>query len=264
MRYAIRDKKYAQIALSILTLLLIAYCLLLAPVALSQTPTSEPTPTEEEISPEIKEKVQERIEAIKESQLRKAAYFGTLADVSNSTLTLETKKGEKRIKTDEETKLIGKKSQAIKLEDLEIGDFLICLGYLEDNELLLAKRVTAYAEPPESAEARYAVYGKVIDISSEENVISLTNPTKEITYEIKVTSKTTITTMAEEKMEEVKFEEIKVGDLVAAVGTREKENGTITATVVHFIPGTTEVIEEEAEETTPTPKASPTPVETEE
>jgi hypothetical protein len=248
----------------IFSLLLIAYCLLLAPVALAQTPSPEPTPTEEEISPEIKEKVQERIEAIKESSLRKAAYYGTLADVSNSTLTLEAKKGERRVKTDEETDLIGKKGQAIEVEDLEIGDFLIALGYLDENELLSAKRITVYAEPPEPAEPRYAAFGKVIDISSEENVISLTNPVQEITYEIEITTKTTITKKVEDKMQEIKFGEIEVGDFVAAIGTREKENGTITATVVHLLPGETEAAEEEEEEATPTPKATATPTPEEE
>jgi hypothetical protein len=266
MRYAIRDKKYGKIYLSIFTLLLIAYCLLLAPLARAQTPSPEPTPTEEEISPEIKEKVQERIEAIKESSSRKAAYYGTLADVSNSTLTLEARKGEVRVKTDEDTEIIGKKGQVIELEDLEIGDFLIALGYLDENELLSAKRITVYVEPPEPAEPRYVAYGKVIDISSEENVISLTNPVQEITYEIEITTKTTITKKVEDKMEEIKFGEIEIGDLVAAVGTREKENGTITATAVHLIPGETEVgeEEEEAEETTPTPKATATPTPEEE
>lgn len=238
----------------IISLSLIIFCLLLAPMALAQTPT--PTPgeeEEEEISPEIKEKVQERIEAIQESGLRKAAYFGTITDVSNSTLTIDSVKGERKIQTDEETDFIGEKGVAIELEDLEIDDFVIALGYLETDGLLQGKRISVLSEEPEPAEPREAVYGKVADISSEEEVISLSSLKEEITYEIDVTSKTTIEKKVDEKTEEIDFDEIEIGDRLAAVGTMENENGTITASVIYLIPSQTEEAEEE-EEPTPTPE----------
>ena len=227
-------------------------------MALAQTPSPEPVEEEDEISPEIKEKVQERIEAIKETGSRKAAYFGTLTDVSNSTLTIESVKGERKIQADEEADFIGEKGQVIDLEDLEIDDFIIALGYIETDGLLLGKRVTVLSEEPEPAESREAVYGEVADVSSEEEVISLSSLKDEIVYEIEITSKTTIEKKVGEKIEEIEFEEIEIGNRLAAVGIKENENGTITASVIYLIPAETGV-EEEEEEITPTPKATPTP-----
>ncbi len=236
--------KYTKIIL-----ILFILCSTLLPKAFAQTPT----PADDEISPEIKEKVQERIEAIQESGSRKAAYFGTIADVSNSTLTIESEKGERKIKTDEETDLIGEKGQAIKLEDLEIDDFIIALGYLETDGLLLGKRISVLAEEPEPAETREAVYGEVADISGEEEVISLSSLKDEVTYEIDVTSKTTIEKKVDDKTEEIDFDEIEIGDRLAAVGIKKNDNGTITASVIYLIPAGAETAEEEL---TPTPTAA--------
>lgn len=227
--------------------------------SLSLTKSSAQTPTEE-IDPEIKEKVQERIEAIQESANRKAAYFGTITDVSNSTLTIESEKGERKIKTDVETNFLGAKGQAIKLADLEIEDFIIALGYLESDGYLLGKRISVLAEEPEPVEAKEAVYGEVADISEEEEVISLSSLKDETTYEIKITSKTLIEKKVDEKTEEIKFKEIEIGDRLAAVGIKKNGNGTITASVIYLIPTEAEATEEEI---TPTPKASPTPIEEE-
>jgi len=233
--------------------LFFALCSTLLPRALAQTPTDE-------IDPEIKEKVQERIEAIQESGSKKAAYFGIITDVSNSILTIESGKGERKIKTDEETDFLGEKGQAIKLDDLEIEDFVIALGYLETDGLLLGKRISVLAEEPEPVEPKEAVYGEVADISEEEEVISLSSLKDEVTYEIDVTSKTTIEKKIGEKTEEIEFEEIEIGDRLAAVGIKKNDNGTITASFIYLIPAGAEATEEEI---TPTPKASPTPVEEE-
>lgn len=231
-----------------------AYCLLLAPVALAQSPTPEPT-AGEEISQEIKEKVQERIEAITETKLRKAAYFGNISDLSGSVITVNTKKGEKTVKTDEETKFIGKSNQEIKLADLKIGNFVIAMGNLDPSGSFLGKRILVLAKQPEIAPARLAVHGKVVDISQEEKIISLKHLKQDLAYEIEINDKTTITKKVGEKIAKVKFEDIEIGDRLVAIGTKEKENGTITASIVHVIPG----IAQGLEKVTPTPKPSPKP-----
>jgi hypothetical protein len=245
-----------SVKILILSTVLWALGAMLLSGAFAQTPT----PTGEEISPEIKEKVQERIESIQESASRKAAYSGTITDVSNSTLTIKSEKGERKIKTDEETNFLGAKGQTIKLEDLEIDDFIIALGYLESDSYLLGKRISVLAEEPQPVEPKEAVYGEVADISKEEEVISLSSLKDETTYEIDVTSKTTIEKKVGEKTEEIKFGEIEIGDRLAAVGTKENGNGTISASVIYLIPTGTETTEEAI---TPTPKASPTPAEEE-
>lgn len=235
-----------------LCLLFIAYCLLVAPVALAQSPTPEPT-NEEEISQEIKEKVQERIEAITETKLRKAAYFGNISNITGSEITVNTKKGERIVKTDEETKFIGKNNQEIKLADLKIGNFVIAMGDLDASGSFLGKRILVLAKQPEVAPTRLAVHGKVVDISQEEKIISLKHLKQDLAYEIEITDETTITKKVGEKISKIKFEDIEIGDRIVAIGIKEKENGTITASIVHVIPGLAKGLEK----VTPTPKPSP-------
>jgi hypothetical protein len=254
------NMRYARIALTIFAMFFVV-CSMFLTKSSAQTPSPEPVEEEDEISPEIKEKVQERIEAIKETGSKKAAYFGTLTNISSSTLTIESAKGERKIQADEEADFLGKKGQAIDLEDFEIDDFIIALGYIETDGLLLGKRISVLSEEPEPAEPREAVYGEVADVSSEEEVISLSSLKDNTIYEIEITSKTTIEKKVGEKTEEIEFDEIEIGDRLAAVGTKENDNGTITASVIYLIPSGTEEAEEEKEGITPTPKASPTPEE---
>ena len=222
--------------------------------AQSPTPEDETTPTP--VQEEIKQKVQERIEQI-QTEFKKRAFWGTLKEITNSTLVLETPRGERRVKTDENTKFFGPGKKEIKLADLEIGNFIIALGYWQENGTLEGKRITALTQAPKPTIKRYAVYGKVADISKEEKVLSLVHPIKsEVTFEVMVTEKTIITKKVEGKIKKVNFEAIEIGDRVVAVGTREKEGGTLTAKLVHVIPGKAAGLEK----VTPTPeKVSPTP-----
>ncbi|MFZ5366263.1 MAG: hypothetical protein ACOZBZ_03120 [Patescibacteria group bacterium] len=244
----------------------------LAP-ALAQSPTPEST-TPGQVRQEIKERVQERIEQIQE-QFKKRAFWGTLKEISNSTLVLETPRGERRVKTDKETKFFGPGRKEIKFADLEIGNFIIALGFWQENGTLQGKRVIALTKTPKPAIKRHAVYGKVADISEEEKVLSLVHPTKSgITFEVKITDQTIITKKVEgppageaRKIKKVNFEAIEIGDRVVAVGTREKEGGTLTAKLVHVIPGIAKGLEKitptPTEKVSPTPTKKPTPTPTE-
>jgi len=220
-----------------------------------------PTPTG--VREEIKEKVQERIEQI-QTEFKKRAFWGTLKEITNSTLVLDTPRGERRVKTDEETKFFGAGKKEIKLADLEIGNFIIALGYWQENGTLEGKRITALTQAPKPAVRRYAVYGRVADISEEEKILSIVHPTKsDVTYQVKVESSTIITKKVEGKIKKVTFSEIEIGDRVVAVGTKAEGNETITAKLIHVIPGKATGLEEvtptPTEKVTPTPTKKPTP-----
>lgn len=245
-------------------LLLVTCYLLLVTPALALA--ISPTPGEETATPtgrleQIKERVQERIQDL--TKAKKRAVWGTLSQVTNSTLVLTTSRGEQRIKTTDQTKFfIGKKEG--KMSDLAIGNFIIAMGY-EKNGVLVARRVSTSSQPPKPAPRRKAVYGKVNDLSEEEKILVLTHPKKPgLSFEVKTTDKTVITKKVDGppggeagKMKKINFEGVKIGDRLVAVGTQEKEGGTITAKLIHVIPGRAEGLEKES--ITPTPKASPTP-----
>ncbi len=131
------------------------------------------------------------------------------------------------------------------------------MGYWQENGSLLGKRILVLTKPPKPATKRYAVYGKVADISKDEKILSLVhfkNP--EITYEIKITSKTIISTSVDGETKKVNFDSIAVGDKLVTVGIKEDENETLTAKLIYLV-------SEKTKETTPTPtksiKTTPTP-----
>lgn len=243
-------------------LLLVLVALLLCFYSFSPVLAQTPTPEEEATAPaervqEIRQKAQERIMALR-GAAKKRAYWGKLAEITNSTLVLENSRGERRVKTDEDTKFFLGKA-AIKFEDLEIDNFIIAMGYLDESGTLLAKRIISLKTPPKPAIKRHAVYGKVTDISADEKILAVTHPKKEVTYEVQVTSKTIITKKVEGKMKKVVFADIEMGDRVVAIGTKEEENETITARIIHVIPGKAEGLEKETP--TPTEEVTPTPTE---
>lgn len=224
-----------------------------------------PTPEEGTATPpvqvqdEIKEQVQQRIEGIRQA-VKKRAFWGTLKEITNSTLVLDSPRGERRVLTDKDTKFFGAGKEQIKFEDLEIDNFIIAMGYLNENGTLTAKRIIALKTPPKPAIKRHAVYGKVSDIDEDDKILTLSHLKTETTFKVQVVSSTIITKKVEGEMKKVVFGAIEIGDRIVAIGTREKEGGILTAKIIHVIPGKAEGLEK----ITPTPTVSPTPAETEE
>lgn len=221
--------------------------------------SDEKTATSSTRAQEINQRVQERLQKV-ENQVTTKAFWGTLKAMNDTTLTLDTSKGEQTIKTDDETVFVSGKTP-LKLSDLEIGKFLIVMG-TTNADSLLAKRILVLAKAPKPAPVRQAVFGKITDISTEEKVLVLTNPKNSgTTFQVKVTDKTVLTKTTAGAVKKVEFAALKIGDRVVAVGTNG--NGTLTAKIVHVIPGKAVGLEESivtptSGKTTPTPTKKPT------
>lgn len=240
-------------------ILLFIFSTTMAVAQTTPTPKASPTPAEDRLQ-EIKERVEERLQEIREKGQKKAVW-GTLKQISNSTLILDTSRGERRVKTTKETKVSLDKKE-VKLTDLGIGNFIIALGSLDANDNFVAKQILAYTKPPKPATVRQAIYGKVTDISTEEKVLTITHPKKpNVVYEVKVTSSTVITKKVDGKIKKVNFEAIVIGDRIVCVAVKDKDSSTFTAKIIHVIPGKAVGLEK----ITPTPttagttKTSPTP-----
>lgn len=226
------------------------YILHLAPTALGQSPT----PTSGEDVQEIREAVKEKVQAARAGQKR--AFVGEITDI-NTTIILNTRQGEKQVRVSDETTIIGSGRKEIGVEDLEIGTFAIAMGYLEETDILDARRIVIIEEP--KVPARLVAFGKVDDISSVEKILSVKHPKKGTVYEVEVISTTKITKKIEGEMETAKYEDIEIGDRLVAIGTPSEENNFLTAKLIHVIPG----LAVGQEEATPTSEVTPSP-ETEE
>lgn len=255
----------------IITLL---YCYL-ATLALTsaQTPTVKsnltPTPTSSVTQEDIKEKVQARIEEIND-KAKKRAFWGTLKEINGTTLIISGPRGDKRIKTDETTVFVDSAKKTIKISDLEIGNFLIAMGFWKENGTLEGKRIIVLKTAPKPAIKRNAISGKVNEIIKDEKILSLTTgKDNQNTLEVQFNSKTVITKKVDGKIKKVTFDAISVGDRIVIVATKVTEGNGYTAKIAHIIPGLALGQEKSLTPTPstkltpiPTKKLSPTPTET--
>lgn len=230
-----------------------------SPSKTSPTPTRQITPQPtESVNDEIKERVRERIENIKQSA-QKRAFWGTLKDRTNSVLVIDSVAGERRIKTDQQTVFVGTGKRELKISDLEIGNFIIALGYWQENGALNAKRIIVLTKPPKPAIQRNAVYGNVAQINEVKKTLVLNTIPKRNSVSIQISSSTIITKKADGRIKKVVFGAIEVGDRLVVVGTQKEEGGILTAKIIHVTPG----LAGEKEEITPSPtkavKPTPTP-----
>jgi hypothetical protein len=236
----------------ILTIFLAFYLTLTFSVrAVSPTPEASDSAVQE-IRDKVKEIVREKIEETQKGQ--KAAFFGEIGKITDESLTLETTQGEKQLKIATDTAFIGKGNKKITLDDLQAGSFAIAMGFLEDSNLLQTKRIVI-SEKTQTAEREMA-FGKITDISSEEEVLTIKNEKKNMIYTVEINEKTTITKKVDGKIQKIKFQVLGKGDQIIAVGTpSENEHKIITAKIVHVIPNGAE----KETEPTATPSAKATP-----
>jgi hypothetical protein len=164
--------------------------------------------TEEKIK-DIREAVKEKVQETLKARARRG-LAGIVKTVTAGALTLETAKGERLIILNEGTTFI-------KKENLKVGAYVIIIGDLNSDTSLEAKRVVVTTKPKFTV--RKVVIGQVVDISAEENLLTLKNEKKNqvATIETKVT--TVITKKDGDSVKKVTFKALTVGDWLVVVGT---------------------------------------------
>jgi len=222
--------------------------LLLAKNITAVSPTPEATSAAvNDIRAKVKEIVQEKLDQAQKGQ--KMAFTGEVTAISDLNLTLQTNQGDKQLRVATDAALIGKGGKKIQIKDLKSGLFAIAMGYLEENDILGVRRLVLGEKPKTSA--KEVAFGKVTDISKEENVLTVKNEKKGIIYTVEVNDKTVINKKVDGKIQKIKLEVIETGDYLIAIGTpTENEHKLITAKIIHVIPGL-------SKETSPTPSAKP-------
>lgn len=116
--------------------------------AQEEAQNEDSAPTEEEATENLKTRLKESLEEAKISLISTPdenaprAYVGTVVDLIQSNIEVKTKDGTRYAKTDDETTIIRTPGNTqIELEDIRIDDFIISMGYSENDSTILAKRV---------------------------------------------------------------------------------------------------------------------------
>jgi len=92
----------------------------------------------------VKEKEQEIKGVIEDLSKKKQGFIGEIERVSGETLSIKTVKNTRIIAIDETVTLL-KNNKKIELKDIAVGDWLIVMGILEDDNLV-AKRIIVSSE----------------------------------------------------------------------------------------------------------------------
>jgi hypothetical protein len=209
------------------------------------SPTPEPTATG---SPDIKEKIEERIQKVLTTNLQqKRAFAGEITDI-NTVIELKTREGDKQTMIDNAS-FFGSNGGKIKLEDLEIGNYIIAMGYLNENGVLDGRRIVVSSKPKDFS--RQVIFGKVTDLSSDgERVLTVKNPKNENVYEIAVNNQTVITQILQDQSENVDFDQIKKDNYIIVIENSKTLGQGINASSIQIIPDWTSWITATNESTT--------------
>jgi len=203
-----------------------------------KTTNSEDAPGDQEATNSVRKKVQQKLEA---AISKPKAYLGTVTDITENTIQIKSTKDEiQQVSVvAEETDFIktGKTKQAVKYSDVAIGDFVIAMGFINEDGVLDAKRVllTQPAEPVR----RKAIYVEIVAIDGK-------------TVTLKVGDEGQWTAKFGKKWVGPELNELSEGLKVIVAGVTE--NTTVSVRTLLIIPEATS-----SPSPTPSPSASPSP-----
>lgn len=185
-----------------------------------------------QIKTEITQKVQNK------------AIVGTILDITDSEITIQTLNATKTIKHDEFTSVIGAKNKEIKIDTLETDDKIAALGDVDDKNTLIAKRLV-FLDNYASNSAQL-VWGQIEKTAG--NLITIKN---------KSGNPENISTTTQTQFflghEEASILDAKVEKHLVARGTRQKD-GSLKAKFIYFIPSMG--FTKPTEKSTPIPNAA--------
>jgi hypothetical protein len=130
----------------------------------------------ESLQERLKRAAEEKSEEAEEilSSPTKTAVVGKLTDIANETLTIETREeAEELVASNEDTTFV-RGGKTVKLQDIQIDDFVIAMGYRNGNEVLEAKRVVATTKPQDRPQ-RTILLATVAEINIKNKTLTVTD-----------------------------------------------------------------------------------------
>ncbi len=146
------QKKTIIIPLIALTCSLSSFIFHSSAKAVTSSPSATPTVNESdlgEITENLKKRLQDSLTPAQSPSVSTArAYIGIVKDVIKDTLIIEDKDGKKDIKLDAQTNILRTPGNAtIKVDNIRIDDYIIAIGYPQDTDILLGKRLIVSVDP---------------------------------------------------------------------------------------------------------------------
>ena len=182
----------------------------------------------------IRQKVAQKVS---EAMNKPKAYIGTVTDIADSTIQIKAQNSEiQQISTSNDGITVvsskGTVTKNVKLTDIAIGDFVVAMGYVNSNSVLLAQRILV-VDPIDEPKVE-SVFGKVSDVSKKDLTITGETPEPDMAAVTRVVpdKNTDFMQIIDGKATNIKFGSIANGDTVIFVRDNTKDTPTIRAIFV--------------------------------
>ena len=194
---------------------------------LAQTPTNTTGDDIQKFREIIQQKVKEKLAEIGQDKTvvnPKKAYLGTITEIKDNTLKIDSKTKIYEFTISEDATFVNLKQIKIKKTDLKVGQDVLVLSLSKDT-ITFAKKIIV-VDPTKLVNNKNVTLGKIADISPTTSILVLiptNNKNREL--QIKVDSKTEIITRENKT---VKFSDLKKGQKVVCIYTNS-QNATYPA-----------------------------------
>ncbi len=175
----------------------------------------------------LKEEIASKASQLKlevEEKIQNKAIPGEVSDLDEEVILLITKNGEKKIIINEYT-VFETFSDEPALSDIEIEDYIVALGDLDDKGNLVAKKIIEIEKPQEQSKSFYT--GEILDIVSSTITLKTKSGEKNI-----IVSGVTIYGVG---TDEAVFEDLNIGKRIVAVGVPNEEE-IMRADYIYLMP----------------------------
>ena len=202
------------------------FFILLGLVLSTSIHAQEPT---EEADDEVQQRVEERLE---QAGKRLKAFIGTVTDRTEDTMQLENDMNEIKLISVGENATFAETngtSEDIEFDDIGIGDYVISMGTIDENNVLSARRIVVTSVPEEiTRESHVAVISTV-----EDDIIIETKP-ENISLTLDFSSSTSITQLDDEgEIISIRSTSLDRGDKIIIIGSIDED--VFEADRIHII-----------------------------
>ncbi len=190
------------------------------------TPAPQTASGESGVRDKVAQKVAEALNKPK-------AFVGVVTDIADSTIQIKSLESEiKQISTADEAITVvnskGTTSKIVKLTDIAIGDFIVAMGYVNSNSVLLAQRILI--TDPISEPKINASLGKVTETTKK--VMTIASLKDSQNSEISPDSKTAFERLLSGKAERAKLTDVTQGDLIIYVSATGEDSDKIRSVFI--------------------------------
>ncbi len=160
-----------------------------SPLAVESDPETE-TKVEEFVTNVLKPKVQGDTITPTPVSNKPKSFFGNITQIDKNSITINRNGKTQIIQTNEDTVFIDLKRNKSELTKFKVGQEILAMGYLNEDQSLDCKRIVA-TELKSISNNNQTVTGQIVDISKETSIFTLTpNYNKNNPFQLKTDSKT--------------------------------------------------------------------------